>query len=182
MNRKLRNNPLFSFFQGHLSRIPSKPWLQPPGHCTRPSICLQSHRSAVGRYPCCKKVELVVTSGAKLYDHRSHTRSADTSFVFLVGGYPGRSRPNRPEVNVLEEFDRGGRIRTLASSITSTKAWASFMERYSNTSSSSRSEKMDFIKSRRSFVERPGLISRFHGGGSLDTTNTAELTSERLTT
>ena len=55
----------------------------------------------------------------------------------------------------------------LASSITSTNAWASSLERYSNTTTSSRSEKMDLIRGMRSSVERVSLINRFQVGGFL---------------
>ena len=52
----------------------------------------------------------------------------------------------------------------LTSSITSTKVWASSLDRVSNTAPSSRSEKIDFIRSTRSSVEAIGLINRFHTG------------------
>jgi len=62
----------------------------------------------------------------------------------------------------------GKKREILASSITSMNAWASSPERYSNTSTSSRSEKMDFIRAMRSSVGMVGLISFFQAGGLLD--------------
>ena len=118
------------------------------------------------------RAELTVISGAGPRGHISCIKRADTSCGFSVGDCPNSLKPNRRGQKFYRDLfnpsSSGKEMQMFTSSITSTNIRASSPERHSNTPTSSRSEKMVFIKEMCSFVERVESTSRLHGGGSLN--------------
>ena len=68
--------------------MPSKPWLQPPGHDVDPSTRLQTRHDTVGSPLGHNKVELPMTSEAELGGHKYYINSDGIPCGSPVQGYP----------------------------------------------------------------------------------------------
>ena len=78
-------------------RIPSKPWLQPPGLDIDPSTRPKNRHETADPPLGHSKVELLVTAEAGLGDRKSCTQRANTSCESVARGYP---TPNRQSAEV----------------------------------------------------------------------------------